>query len=226
MRRRITSDWTAFPEKLYACTLLIKRGSQSQAHIRWQNSNSFLTVSFRFPVLNKSQQSNFTTILRTKGSYNIPAWLLKDGADALATPLAIRLNRSINEGSIPASWKHAIVTPVFKSGSKSVTSSYRPISVLPVFAKILEKAVHEMVYNFLLKHKLLSSYQSSFRPLHSTATSLIDITNTILHNIDKGKLTGLAFLDLSKAFDTLDHVFLLTKLADVVSSELVQCVSY
>ena len=71
-----------------------------------------------------------------------------------------------------------------------------------------------MVYNFLLQHKLLSSYQFGFRPLHSTATSLIDITNTILHNIDKGKLTGLAFLDLSKTFDTLDHDLLLMKLAD------------
>ena len=71
-----------------------------------------------------------------------------------------------------------------------------------------------MVYNFLLKHKLVSSYQSGFRPLHSTATSLIDITNTILHNIDKGKLTGLAFLDLSKALDTRDHELLLMKLAD------------
>ena len=131
---------------------------------------------------------------KSTGLHNIPARLLKDGADALATPLALLMNRSINEGSIPASWKHAIVTPVFKSGSKSDPSNYRPISVLPVFAKILEKAVHEMVYNFLLQHKLLSPYQSGFRPLHSTATSLIDITNTILHNIDKGKLTGLAFL--------------------------------
>ena len=151
---------------------------------------------------------------KSTGLHNIPARLLKDGADALATPLAIIMNRSINEGSIPASWKHAIVTPVFKSGSKSDTSNYRPISVLPVFAKILEKAVHKMIYNFLLQHKLLSSYQSGFRPLHSTATSLIDITNTILHNIDKGKLTGLAFLDLSQAFDTLDHELLLIKLAD------------
>ena len=72
----------------------------------------------------------------------------------------------------------------------------------------------KMVYSFLLKHKLLSSYQSGFRPLHSTTTSLIDITNTVLHNIDKGKLTGLAFLDLSKAFYTLDHELLLMKLSD------------
>ena len=71
-------------------------------------------------------------------------------------PLAILTKRSINEGSIPTSWKHAIVTPVHKSGSKSDTSNYRPISVLPVFAKIQEKAVHEMVYSFLLKNT--SSY--------------------------------------------------------------------
>jgi len=103
---------------------------------------------------------------------------------------------------------------VFKSGSKSDTSNYLPISVLPVFAQILEKAVHEMVYNFILKHKHLSSYQSSFRPLHSTATSLIDITNIILHNTDKRKLTVLAFLDLSKALNTLDHKLPLTKLSD------------
>ena len=118
--------------------------------------------------------------------------------------LAILMNRSINEGCIPESWKHAIVTPVFKSGSKSDTSNYRP--VLPVFDKIQEKAVHEMAYNFLLKHKLLSSYQSGFRPLHSTTTSLIDITNTILHSIDRRKSTGLPLLDLSKAFDTLEIV--------------------
>ena len=151
---------------------------------------------------------------KSTGLHNIPARLLKDGADALAMPLAILINRSINEGSIPASWKHAIVTPVHKSGSKADTSNYRPISFLSVFAKIQEKAVHEMVYSFLLKHKLLSSYQSGFRPLHSTTTSLIDITNTVLHNIDKGKLTGLAFLDLSKAFDTLDHELLLMKFSD------------
>ena len=95
---------------------------------------------------------------KSTGLQNIPARRLKDGAGALATPLALLMNRSLNKGSILASWKHAIVTPVFKSGSKSDPSNYRPISVLPVFAKIQEKAVHEMVYNFLLKRKLLSTY--------------------------------------------------------------------
>ena len=108
-----------------------------------RSSNNFklsqVSESFATKELKKLKSNKST------GLHNIPARLLKDGAHALGTPLAILKNRSINEGSIPASWKHAIVTPVFKSGSKSDTSNYRPISVMPVFAKILEKAVHEMV---------------------------------------------------------------------------------
>ena len=117
---------------------------------------------------------------KSTGLTNVPPRLLKDGADVIAIPLAVLMNRSVNEGSIPSGWKHAIITPVHKSGLKSITSNYRPISVLPVFAKIQEKAVHKMIYDFLQKHKILSVCQSGFRPFHSTTTSLIDITNTIL----------------------------------------------
>lgn len=110
-------------------------------------------------------------------------------------------------------WKHARVTPIFKSGSKTDPANYRPISVLPVFMKILERAIHEMTYTYLLENNLLSTCQSGFRPLHSTTTSLIVITNQVLQNIDKGLLTGMTFLDLSKAFDTLDHSIMLKKLS-------------
>ena len=124
------------------------------------------------------------------------------------------MNRSISEGAIPSAWKQAIITPVLKSGPKSIMFNHRPISILPVFSKIQEKAVHRMVYDYFQTHNILSVHQSGFRPLHSTTTSLTDTTNTVLQNIDKGKLTGLAFLDLTKAFDTLDHDLLLNKLSD------------
>ena len=72
--------------------------------------------------------------------------------------------------------------------------------------------MHNMVYTYLQWHNLLSVYQSGFRSLHSTSTCLADVTNTLLKNIDDGQLTGLVFLDLEKAFDTLDHRLLLDKL--------------
>ena len=130
--------------------------------------------------------------------------LLKDGCNALAKPLAILMNRSLAEGAIPSDWKHAMVTPVFKVSSKTDPANYRPISVLPAFVKIVEQTVHTMVYDYQ-ENQLLTACQSGFRPLHSTSTCLFDTTNKLLDNIDKGFLTGMIFLDLSKAFDTLDH---------------------
>ena len=129
------------------------------------------------------------------------------------------MNRSIAEGSIPSDWKHAVVTLVYKSDSRTDPNNYRPISVLPVFSKILERAVHKMVYTYLQQHNLLSIYQSGFRSLHSTSTCLANVTNTLLQNIDKGQLTGLVFLDLRKAFDTLDHRVLLNKLTSLGFNE-------
>ena len=140
------------------------------------------------------------------------ASIIKDGAQALTRPLTILMNRTINEGSIPSEWKHALVTPVHKAGPKTDPSNYRPISVLPVFSKILERAVHGMVYSYLQENKLLSSIQSGFRPLHSTSTCLTHVTNNLLENMDKGLTTGLLFLDLSKVFDTLDHNIMLDML--------------
>ena len=84
-------------------------------------------------------------------------------------------------------------------------------SILLIFSKILERAVHRMVYSYFQKHRLLSPLQSGFRPLHSTSTC----HTHVLENIDKGLLTGLIFLDLSKAFDTLDHSIMLDKLTSL-----------
>lgn len=149
---------------------------------------------------------------KSSGIQDIPVRLIKDGVEALARPLTTLMNRTINEGKIPSEWKHALVTPVHKAGPKTDPSNYRPISVLPVFSKILERAVHGMVYSYLQENKLLSSIQSGFRPLHSTSMCLTHVTNNLLENVDKGLPTGLLFLDLSKAFDTLDHNIMLDKL--------------
>ena len=124
---------------------------------------------------------------KSTGLLNTPARLLKDGCATIAKPLTVLMNRSLAEDSIPMDWKHATVTPVFKSGTNTDPSNYRPISVLPVFCKIFERAVHQMVYEYHQKNRLLSVNQSGFRPLHSTATCLTGIINPLLHNIDKSR---------------------------------------
>ena len=124
-------------------------------------------------------------------------------------------NLSINSGVVASEWKQAKVVPLFKSGNKDDLDNYRPISILPILSKILEKAVFHQLYSYLSKNSLLSPYQSGFRADHSTQFSQLAVTfltDKIRGHMDKGLLTGAVFIDLKKAFDTVPHDGLLNKL--------------
>ena len=119
---------------------------------------------------------------------------------------------SITSGVFPSNWKIAKVSPLFKSGDLSNANNHRPISVLPTIARIFERLIFDQLYTYVNENNFLYTYQSGFRPLHSTLTALLDITNEWCFNIDKGMVNGVLFQDLKKACDTVDHVILLTKL--------------
>jgi len=106
----------------------------------------------------------------------------------------------------------AKVTPIFKAGDKFHVGNYRPISVLPLLSKIIERAVHNQLYSYLTTSGLICDNQSGFRTNHSTATTLIDVQDFILKNMDSGRATGAIFLDLKKAFDCVNHSLLIEKL--------------
>ena len=89
---------------------------------------------------------------------------------------------------------------------------FHMISILSTISRVFEKLVYEQIYNYSTKNNLLDSRQSRFRSLHSTVTALLDLTNQWCFNIDRGLVSGILFLDLKKAFDTVDHQLLLTKL--------------
>ena len=96
--------------------------------------------------------------------------------------------------------------PIYKHGKRTDLSNYRPISIISIVAKIFGRIVHDQFYSYLINNELLSEYQSGFRPTYSTVTALLETTNNWWVNIDKGLLNGVIFIDLKKAFDTIDTI--------------------
>ena len=159
---------------------------------------------------------------KAEGLDDIPSCVLKDCAQELAPPLAHLINISLTTGIIPNELKIAKIVPIYKDGKKSEFTNYRPISVLPVISKILEKCVHAQFVDYLESHKFLSTKQFGFRKQRSTEFANVLFTDAIRSAMDRGELTGALFVDLSKAFDTVSHAAILDKLPafGVSSNEL------
>ena len=121
-------------------------------------------------------------------------------------------NKSQMSGIFPDDWKCARVTPLFKQGESSDLHNYRPISVISVVAKVFGRIVYDQLYNLLNSEEIISKQQSGFRSLHSTVTALLEATDSWAFNIDRGYVNVVVFLDLKKAFNTVDHEILLTKM--------------
>ena len=108
-------------------------------------------------------------------------------------------------------WKAARLTPIFKKGQRSMLDNYRPISILPVISKLMERILYEQMCDYFKKQNILSEHQFGFRQFHSTTTTLLDCTNEWYINMDRGLYNIVVLLDLKKAFDTVNHEILLCK---------------
>ena len=147
-----------------------------------------------------------------RGEDGVCIRMVRMSFDAIGEVLLHLVNSSISLSDIPQSWKHSLVHPIHKTGDPSNPSNFRPISIVPVISKIVERAVHQQLYSYLAQNHLLSSSQHGFPPRHSTETALISVSDHILSANDRGELSLLCLLDLSKCFDVIDHAKLLTKL--------------
>ena len=149
---------------------------------------------------------------RARGDDGICIRTLKLAFSAIGHVLLHIINLCVTTNDIPDIWKHSRVYPVYKSGDPSDPSNFRPISILPVISKIVERVVQRQLYYYLSANHLLSPTQHGFRPRHSTETALTYISDEILAAFDSGKISLLCLIDLSKCFDVINHGKLLNKL--------------
>ena len=149
---------------------------------------------------------------KSSGIENISSRCLKDALLVLNAQICHIFELSINLEKFPDQWKLDTVVPLFKGGTKENVSNYIPVSLLPIPGKILEKLIHNQIMSFFIENNSLCANQSGFRPNHSTINSIANLTNYIYEKINNNKVTLAAFVDLKKAFDTVNHNILLKKL--------------
>ena len=170
---------------------------------------------FTLHQVNDDHIGNIIDKLKNKSSCghdNISNKLIKQSKDVLVKPLTLLVNQMLSSGCFPDDLKISRVKPLYKAGDTTLFSNYRPISLLPSVSKIFEYAIYYQLIEYLQENNLLYIEQYGFRPGHSTELACIRLIDHIAKQVDSGKIPINIYIDLSKAFDTLNHTILLEKL--------------
>ena len=144
--------------------------------------------------------------------YGISPKILKISERAITPVLTNIFNRSFQEGVFPTKLKYAKIVPIFKGGSKLDVSNYRPISLLPIISKVLERLMYNRLISFLEKYNVIFEHQFGFQKNKSTTLAIMDLYHKIIDSMENKKTPSCIFLDFAKAFDTVNHNILLNKL--------------
>ena len=186
---------------------IVDLGHNFTQYLPQPNANSF----FLAPTSPDEVASELRFLPESKAS-DVPIKIIKSSTDQLSTYLSNIYNLSFASGNYIDELKFATVSPAHKGDSKFSLNNYRPIYVLPVFSKILERLVHKRLLNFLIKNKLLFDHQFGFQPNKTTEMAILDIYSKIVSALEDKKIACCILLDFAKAFDTVNHNILLREL--------------
>ena len=170
---------------------------------------------FPFNLISEHNISNLIKKLKNKSSYGhdcLSNIMIKKAHDPLIKPLTLLINQTLSTGIFPSELKVSRVKPLFKRGKSSLFSNYRPISLLTSLSKIYEYVVFEQLSAYMETNRLFYSDQYGFRPGHSTELASVRFVNDLIQQMDTFNIPISILIDLSKAFDTLDHKIMLSKL--------------
>jgi hypothetical protein len=173
------------------------------------------TTKLKFHIINEDVVSNIIDKLNPKNSFGfdgISMNLIKKTKTLLIEPLTIIINQMITNGIFPDKLKISKVIPIHKKDDKQLFTNYRPISLLPSISKIFEKVIFNQTYKYFQDQKLFYNAQYGFRTEHSSEYAALELIDRVITEMDNDKIPFSIFLDLSKAFATLDHTILLEKL--------------
>ena len=205
---KFNSFFTGLAQSLSIKIPVAERSFQSYLSPPSLNSLVVLpTTPSELLTINKSLKASYSA-----GLDDLAPHIFSPLMDILASPLSDIINCSLENGEVPLEVKAAKVVPTFKQGSKNEISNYRPISVLPFFSKFFERIMYDRLFLYINDKKLLYPLQHGFQPGHSTSMSLLDIQDRISKSMDNNEFAIGIFLDLAKAFDSVDHNILITKL--------------
>lgn len=183
------------------------------------NTNKFSLTSSMF--LTPYGKNDIVKIINSLNNTNsvgcdqISTHIIKSCSKEIAEVVTHLVNLSFEKGCFPESLKLSVVKPLFKKGNHTMMNNYRPITLVPVFSKIFEKAIHKRIVDFVVKFKILKKEQFGFQAKKSTTNACYELVNTVIGNLDAKKNTSAIFVDMSKAFDFVSHDILLKKLENL-----------